>query len=71
MEVELDFLINKADPDVSICAPSSFIQEYEDAYEIAVIGCYGKYYSKDEWDYVPWDSMPGEYDESELDGEPA
>jgi hypothetical protein len=46
---EFVFIINLHDDDVSICAPKELICEYDDSYEIAIAGGYGKYFPKTDW----------------------
>ena len=67
MESEVDFFVNKSNKNVSICTPTDLVREYDDSFEIAVAGMFGKYLSKDEWEHIPWDCNGDELEWEEED----
>lgn len=53
---EFVFLINRHNPQVTICAPVDVLEEYEDSYELCVGGGYGKYFPKSDWRHIDRDA---------------
>lgn len=48
-EINLISLVNKLNPDIAITFPASCLEEYEESYSIRATGCFGIYYSKNDW----------------------